>query len=111
MGRPAPGHNLVDPTALSLTHVCWIVRGFDECFGTTVGGADLKGQPAFARERSTMPQLVTDEPTIRPSPTPDRRCPNCELSPRLLQSFPDTRANRMLRVFECSNCGKLIWDD
>ena len=111
MGKPTPERILVDPEGLSLTHVCWNVRGFLRCFGTTVGVADLKEQPAFATERSAMTQLVTDESTIRPSPTPDRRCPNCELPPRLLQSFLDTRANRMRRVFECSNCGKLIWDD
>jgi hypothetical protein len=76
--------------------------------------ANLGLHPAFSRSGRSgpqMPQPDTDSPMIRQSPAQDRRCPNCELSLRLLQGFLDIRANRIARVFECGNCGKLIWDD
>jgi|tagenome__1003787_1003787.scaffolds.fasta_scaffold20937480_3 hypothetical protein len=54
---------------------------------------------------------VSSLPEIRPLGVQGRQCPNCGLPPRLLQSFLDSAADRTIRIFKCSNCNKLIWED
>lgn len=58
-----------------------------------------------------MQRDASNRTTAKPFTAQHRQCPNCDLPPRLLQSFLDSRANRTVRIFKCSNCSELIWDE
>jgi transcription elongation factor Elf1 len=41
---------------------------------------------------------------------PDWNCPHCNALAKLLECLWDARTANRVRVFECTSCGKLIWD-
>ena len=38
-------------------------------------------------------------------------CPNCGTLPRLTHRFLDTRNEKTVRLYQCDDCGKRVWDD
>jgi hypothetical protein len=58
-----------------------------------------------------MPTANENNGQIAQPPQATRRCPNCDLPLRLLQTFPDIRSKKSIRVLQCSNCAMLVWDD
>jgi len=40
-----------------------------------------------------------------------RRCPHCTALSRLICSFLDSRHGNTVRMYQCTGCGKRIWDE
>jgi hypothetical protein len=57
-----------------------------------------------------MPQAQMDTP-IPSQPLQALECPLCEIPLTFLERVWNMRASRYVRVFECSNCRKLTWDE
>lgn len=56
-----------------------------------------------------MAQPQTDIPMLRLSRPLE--CPNCQIPLRLLDRVWDIRARGYIRIFECSNCCRLVWEE
>jgi hypothetical protein len=58
-----------------------------------------------------MPQLQKDTPMLSQPPLQALECPRCEIPPTYLVKVWNMRVTGYVRVFECPNCHKLIWDE
>ena len=58
-----------------------------------------------------MPKVQTDTPMLSQPPLQPLKCPLCEISLTFLGRVWNMRAAAYVRVFQCPNCRKLIWDE
>jgi uncharacterized protein YlaI len=53
------------------------------------------------------------QPQLAVTPTQERgpRCPTCAAFSRLSMSMLDTKAGKLIHLYQCDNCSQRIWDD
>jgi len=49
-------------------------------------------------------------PTQTKSSVEPHMCPGCEQPVRFVEVVCDMRTKRTVRIFECTNCMKLVWE-
>ena len=55
--------------------------------------------------------LRTGPASLQPQQPQFTACPDCNGSLFRVQSFVDTSKNKPVRIYKCTDCQKLVWDD